>query len=74
MSRECAAAIEVREKLIYETDYDAGYHLHKKCRKTFKQFGCDKGTFLQNLRVQSSDPKRLETIIFCTSSHNNDFL
>lgn len=43
MSRECAAAIEVREKLIYETDYDAGYHLHKKCRKTFKQFGCDKG-------------------------------
>ena len=43
MSRECAAAIEVREKLIYETDYDAGYHLHKKCRKTFKLFGCDKG-------------------------------
>ena len=67
MSRECAAAIEVREKLIYETDYDAGYHLHKKCRKTFKQFGCDKGE--SNLRVQSSAPKCLETIICCTGGY-----
>ena len=41
MSEDCKSAIEVRERLIYESDYFAGYQIHKKCRKTFHQFGCD---------------------------------
>ena len=41
MTKDCQDAITLREKLIFEADYDAGYLLHKTCKKTFRQFGCD---------------------------------
>ena len=41
MSKDCFDAIEIREKLIYENDYKSGWRLHKKCRKTLLNFGCD---------------------------------
>merc|ERR1712131_395376 len=55
MSRECATAIEVREKLIYETDYDAGYHLHKKCR----QLICVEHK-LKHIHKKDSTPKEID--------------
>ena len=42
MTKDCQDAITLREKLIFESDYDAGYLLHKSCKKSFRQFGCDK--------------------------------
>ena len=42
MTKDCQDAITLREKLIFEADYDAGYLIHKSCKKTFRQFGCDK--------------------------------
>ena len=50
MSQECQEAIGVREKLIYEADYKAGYHLRKKCRKTLHAFKCDTAAE-ENLQV-----------------------
>ena len=63
MTRDCQEAIEVREKLIYESDYKGGYHLNKKCRKTLRVFGCDKA-MEDNLQM-SQEFKGLSDILMC---------
>ena len=63
MTQDCREAIEVREKLIYESDYKSGYHLHKKCRKTLRKFNCDKAVE-DNLQM-SQEFSGLSDMLMC---------
>lgn len=64
MTEDCRNAIGVRERLIYSADYKAGYALHKACRKSFRQFGCDTAEF-DNLQMDM-EFAGLADILMCT--------
>jgi len=63
MTEDCQKAISIRERLIYSADYKASNNLHKQCRKSFRQFGCDTAE-IDNLQM-GGEFAGLSDILMC---------